>query len=724
MLRRVLHFLFLCLIVGFAVPMTAQKPALSADKPISYDAESGMLVAEGNARFQHQQAIVEADEIRYDQQENVVSATGNVRVTQEAIRLVTDHLIYDLDTRRFESGPFRAGSPPIFVEGESFAGTLDEIQLSDSTVYFREPDPITPRLDVEHGTIVPEERIAAEGVSLDLPLIGGIPLPDFDRAFGAAPPLEFAGDIGASGNLGAYVRSRILFPINLNGGVGANLDAYTSRGVLIGPAMRYHKETPDTYLDVNLSTGWIYDGGNRGEDVLGQSIEPSRYFGGLSFRRESGGLEIAGSTGVLSDSEVTRDFRPDRYSHTPTPDSYLEITQLWGDRFLSVFLRKSPNDFYGITERLPEIRIEQPTRVIGKTGLYHSWNASFVQYRVTRVTGLPENNYPPLLFSEDDDSLLASLFNQSAGVPDYEKTSFNNRSDINYALQFPVTLSRWAQFVPRAGLRYTFWDPNASGSSSRLAGEIGFDLKFHAFADWEIESRAWKIDGLRHVLRPVVQYRWQPTTWDGRLRDDAIYDRRIYSPLLPAIDLNDRRDVDMIGERQILRFGVENRLLTRDTETGTRTLLEFDLYQDIVPSVPDDAETLHGTYVEFRGMPARWLELAIAQKYHTENASLEETRLRASVRSAEAWQIDFALDFLDGVYDQYRTEGFYRLTPRLALFGGLRYDAQIGQLTRQVYGVRQRLGRTWELEYAIVLREGSEREGDFSFQMGLRLIDF
>lgn len=726
MLRRVpfTFILFLCAILGSALPLAAQELDLSADQPIAYDAGQRMLVAEGNARFAHEQAIVEADEIRYDQRAKTVSATGNVRVTREGVRLVTEHLTYDLDTREFVSGAYRAGYPPIFVKGESFSGTLDRIEISESTVHFREPDGITPHLAAGSATVVPDERLAAEDVRLVLPLLGGVPLPDVNRIFGAAPPLELSGAVGVSSHLGAYARTRLLVPLSTNLGVGANLDGYTSRGVLIGPALRYHLETPDRYLDVNLSTGWIYDAGSRGQDLLGRSIDPARYFGALSFRSEANGLEITGRTEFLSDSEMTRDFRPDRYSRTPEPDSFLEITQLRDDRFLSVFLRRSPNDFYGITERLPELRIEQPARPIGPTGLYHSWNASFLQYRVARVTGLPDPDYPALLFSETDDSLLGALFNETPGFPEFGDTAINNRSDLNYGLQYPLALSRWAQFVPRAGFRYTYWDPEESSSASRLAGELGFDLRLHAFAEWDVSNRTWKIDGLRHILRPVLQYRWQPISRDGDLADEARYDRRLYSPLMPAMDLADRRDVDMIGERQILRFGLENRLLTRETANGTRTLLEFDLYQDLVPSVPEGADDWHGTYLQIRSMPARWLELGISQKYHTEEASLEETRLRATVRSARKWEVDFALDFLDGVYDQYRLEGFYQLLPRIAVFGGLRYDAEREALTRQVYGVRQRLGRSWELEYAVVLREGSEREGDFSLQLGLRLAEF
>ena len=37
------------------------------------------------------------------------------------------------------SGPFRAGVPPLFVEGLSFEGTREEIDFSEVSLHFQEP---------------------------------------------------------------------------------------------------------------------------------------------------------------------------------------------------------------------------------------------------------------------------------------------------------------------------------------------------------------------------------------------------------------------------------------------------------------------------------------------------------------------------------------------------------------------------------------------------------
>ncbi len=720
--------IFLCLGCGLGIPTlgAATGPELSADRPISFDAGRGVLIAEGNARFEHEDILVIADEIRFNRAEERVTATGNVQVTRAGLRLVTHQLTYDLKTRYFTSGPFRAGHPPIFFEGASFEGTLDLLSLRNSSVFLREPDPYALSLQASDATLKGEDTITASGVRLGLPWGWSVPLPQFERSLSAAGPAEFSGNVGFRKNLGAFGRSTTLFPVTDTLSAGANLDLYSARGVLIGPALRYRVDSDEQYTDLRLSTGWIYDTGNRGEDLFDQPIDRHRGFGMLSFRTEVEALEISGRTQFLTDSETTRDFRPSIYSRDPAPDSYLEVIHLWEDRFLSLFLRRSPNDFYGMTERLPELSIQQPLRSLGETGAYHAWDATYLRYRITRAEGIADEIYPSLLFSEGDDSLLASIFNDYTGDPDYLKSHVQARADVNYAVQYPIALSNWAQFVPRAGGRYTFWRPESrseGSSASRTVGELGFDLTLHAFSDWNVQNRTWRIDGLRHLMRPVLQARWQPADWNGTLPEENRLDRRLYTPLIPTLDLRERRDVDMIDTRRIFRAGVENRLLTRDTAQGSRTLLELDLYQDLIPTVPSGADAWHGSYVELRSSPARWLELGLAQKYRTEGLSLEETRLRATIRSAERWEVTFAADFLDSVYEQYRLEGFYRVNPRFALFTGLRYDARRDELTQQVYGVRQRFGRTFELEYAVAFRQGSEREDDFSLRLGIRLLE-
>jgi lipopolysaccharide export system protein LptA len=724
--------LLLCLVIATSLSsiLPAQQMDLSSDDPISYDAGTGALVARGNARFEHQQVLVEADEIRYDEKARTIRATGNVRVTQEGIRLVTRNLTYNIDTKEIESGPFRAGYPPLFIEGESFGGTLGDLVLEEGRVHFREPEALTPTVTFDEATVRDQSRIEAEGVGLDLPLIGGIPLPRLSHDGGATPEIRFDGTMGYRDNLGAYARSEILLPVDDNWVLGGNFDLYTGRGVLLGPSIQYTAEDPEDkrLVRFELSSGWIADQGEeRGRDLFGDRIDHQRGFAEAELRYVQSNFEALAVTSFRSDSEVMRDFRPGRYRHNPSPDSFLELTQLWDDRFLSIFIRRTPNEYYGLTERLPEIRLDQPIRPLGETGLHHGGDVSYQRYRRTYAFGAG-SIYPPRSIFGDDD--ISDGFGRMPIDPNvrlragYFTADYVQRFDANYVIEGGFEVVSGVQFTPRAGVRYTRWEVDGADNPSRLATEFGFDLTAQGFRDWDYQNKTWGIDGLRHLIRPFLAYRLQPSEFSGDESVVPAYEMRPYSPLLPALDLRDRRDGDAIRDRHFVRLGIEQRLLTRDTKQGTRTLAELDIYQDLVLDLRDGLEDAHATYWEMRAQPASWLEFAIAQKYLTDEFSLEETRLRATIQSADQWQVSLSFDFLENVYDQYRLEGWYRLNSRFVLIGGIRYDAEREELTRQSYGLRHRISRSWELEYGVEFRKGAEREDNFSLFLGLNLVEF
>ncbi|MDV7398951.1 hypothetical protein RZS08_46515, partial [Arthrospira platensis SPKY1] len=104
-------------------------------------------------------------------------------------------------------------------------------------------------------------------------------------------------------------------------------------------------------------------------------------------------------------------------------------------------------------------------------------------------------------------------------------------------------------------------------------------------------------------------------------------------------------------------------------------------------------------YLQTRLQPARWLRLNFEQKVLTESLRAENFRVRASIVSARTWQVDLFADYLDGVIEQYAAQGFYQFHPRWAVTAAARYDARLDKWTRQRYGLRQRLGNSWYVEY-------------------------
>ncbi|MFA5257986.1 MAG: hypothetical protein WC360_07540, partial [Opitutales bacterium] len=150
--------------------LQAAAPELSADEPLVYDAQTQSLVARGNAVFSHEDFNVEADEIRYDQAGKVAYAMGNVRVTRPGFRLVADSLSYNVAGKSFSCGAFRAGYPPVFLEGKSASGSMERVELVDVVAYMGEPGAATPSVSAERMILSPGKRVLAIGAQ---PGVGG-----------------------------------------------------------------------------------------------------------------------------------------------------------------------------------------------------------------------------------------------------------------------------------------------------------------------------------------------------------------------------------------------------------------------------------------------------------------------------------------------------------------------------------------------------------------------
>lgn len=708
------------LLAGSLAAQATGNVEVSADDPITLDLNTQESVLTGNARFSDGNLIVEADEIRVNEKTQTVTATGNVRATRRGLRIVSERITYNYATKEFSSGPFRAGSPPLFVEGERFSGNLEEFDLEDSRFYYLEPEAASPALEVKSATIRPGGEVSGDGVHLDLPLLGGIPLPSFERSL-TAPTLSVRGNAGFRNRLGGFVQSEILAPFGEDLRIGANLDLYTRRGVLIGPALRYtDRRGGDDLTRLSLSSGWIADQGGdsiRGLDVLGEAIPYHRYLSDLELHHREGDFEALLHTSFLSDSEVERDFRDDRFDAAPHPDSFFEMTQLLGDAFLSVFVERNPHTFFRNLERVPEITFEVPYQTVGELPLVQAIKMRYLRFRTW--------GYDPDTPSWDGSEFA---WPEAVGLRFAPgENHWQDLGELTYSLRAPLKAGNWLAFTPVGELNtFVYQGADESGDESerrgtQLAG--GFDLEATVHADFAVRSEIWDINRLRHVVQPVAQYRYFRRTGDAFPHDRF----PSFRTTRPEIDFFSRRDrPDFGAHTHFLRTGLRNVIFARGESGDFRELAAIAVFHDAtwVPGDGTSGLADSAAYLEFSAQPARWLELRYDHRLGLSDNDYDEARLRAIIRSAEAWELELAVDYYEGLYHQYRAEGAYQLSTDLTFLAGVRFDALRNDVTRQLYGLRFQIGQAWSLETAVVLRSGSQREDDVGVEVSLRLLDF
>ncbi|MDC0497475.1 hypothetical protein OAN72_00725 [bacterium] len=687
-------------------------PELSSIEPLQFDEDSQRLVARGDAQLDFDNTRIRADRITYYQEFALADADGNVAINRDGSRLIADRLSYDGNESIFSVKNLKTGQWPYYMSGVSAGGTTDEATINGATVYYGNPSPFGLSVSSDEIKYISEgdsNYVSMDGATFR---IGSVPvfyLPAYKHYISDAPHYIDV-DGGSDSELGTYIQTTTLFPVASWLRLGANLDYYTKRGALAGPTAQYIYNSSTQSISSTLSTGYINDEGDdsdRSIDVLGQQIESDRGFAEWRHIHHIG--ERFTTTAVASywsDSEVTRDFREDLYDDNQRPDNFAEAVYAGDNWFVSAFSRFHPNDFQVVQERLPEVRADLLPIPIFNTGAYQRASLSYTQLR------------------ED--------LEDNRGIP---VESESDRFDLTYRIQRPFLLTNWLTFTPLAGARFTQYqnqeiDPfflttvSVDDSYSRDIYEIGFDLEARAYANYPTMNRTWGIDGLRHLVRPVMRYRYYSDPDD--LNEIATIDRQVFDMERPLLDLSDLRNIDQIAETHLVRLGVENLFQTRAEKYGSRTLAELNFYQDILFEKAtrydgSDEDTFNSTWVELVLKPAPWLKFDLASRFKTESLTLEELRTRTTVRSGEIWEIGLSTDLLNKQIDQYRLDFIYRISERYSFLSDVRFDAETGEFTRYQVGLSTHLGSTWEVLYAITFREDAKRESDVEFRIQLRL---
>ncbi len=720
---------------SLALGAAARQPELSADNPIILDAESQCLVATGNAVFTDGEFILRADEIRYNKGERLADAKGRVEAGRNGFLLAGEHFTYQGQTGIFSGEHFRLGGGSLFAEGGHFEGTLDRVEARDVRVWFREPDPYAPSLEADTLVLYPGKRFEAEKVKLRAGPLPVFYLPGFARELNR-PWAAAEARAGYRGNLGAYGQSEVLLPAGETWRAGGNLDYYTKRGVLIGPAWRAEEKGEESGYTHYFSGGFIRDYGERGLDRNAEAVPPDRYFAEARHRqRWRERWEFNSQLSWRSDSEVTRDFRRRHFHTNQQPDSFAEGLYLGRDYTISVFMRPRPNDFQLIHERLPEIRFDLAPKPLSGTGACQSLHAAAVRLRKESL-------------EEENRGISADKFG------------------LHYSLQRPVSLTRWLTLTPLAGCRvihYTGQEEFRSGNNrhlfrdeyrdyTRWTGELGADLEMAVHGQWDFRNEIWEIDGLRHVLRPVAKYRWHPDSGTGGDRilpveTFALAETAGLAPedfprpfefapaavILPPLDLEDIRYVDEQRETHVLRMGLENLLLTRHPGYGSRHLAELNLYQDFLfepdepgPATVEGERHWNATCARLFLNPAPWLDLSWENRLNTEKTEIAESAARLVLKSGDAWQAVFTANYWKPrgirLVSQYSLDVRCRPAPELAIRALWRYDEDRGGLTEHLYAVTRRLGRSWEISCQLRFREDARREEGAALSLHARLL--
>lgn len=712
------RFWILAASLGLALTCVAADPAPSAPKPafslpnIEADTfapeEGGKVIVALNARLQIKDSSINAKRIRFDTRTGIISAEGNVVYATRSLRILGEKVTVNPQAETIDAYDVRFGRSPIYFTAEELHIVKGDKTMRGVRMWNSEPDPLGIDLKIREANYSEKQDwLSLHGVT---PNLAGVPffhLPYYGQEGYQSIPYDLYLNTGSEDHQGRFIRSSFLMRTTPTLWVGGLLDYYSKSGVLIGPSVRFDswkKTGEDFQWKGRLQAGYINDRGELATDDYGRTPGRNRGFAlGEINGRANNGLEIAGSIFAESDPGFIRDFRPNLINQSGIPQANIEASLPYAGGYLSASLTAKADNFQDTVQKLPELRFDLPQNPLGLDG----WQQrSFISLGY---------------FSERPSaSLPLAAFQSATLASDAWSTA---RLDAYYGLSRPIVLTDWLTFKPVAGVRTTGWSSgiNGTGTASKVIGQAGFDLEGLATGSWNLVADKWSIDGMRHTIRPILQYRVMPGA-DRMIGSVPMTERSVSSTVLEEVDLADRLDAASTTDTQVARFGIRNTLETRDAKYGTRELLRADLFTDWRKGATA-AETGRSDFnVALQLTPAPWVTLGSSIRLPNGGGAPLESIQSLGFNSGDFWKTSFNWVELRDVTiaRQFIWTGNVRLNSIFSLVAGLNYDALAKQASYETIGLVQRIGNSWELEYGIDQRLDPLNGGHNSLGFHLR----
>lgn len=682
---------------GGAAP--ANPPAtgfrVTSDEPLTIDFKTGEGIARKNATLVAPPWSMTADEIRVNYKNREASATGHVVLTRPGLRVLAESATYHDATGELEVRDYRFGHPPLHVSGERAHGTADVMTFEHVTLTYGEPDRLAPRATASSLTLYREgERMEAHMLRAGFGVVPVFAMTGLSRGLDF-PKLEWDSRAGLDSTLGLHLGASAYAPVAPAFRPGLNLDLYSKRGVLIGPGLRYGSDTAPTATAGAMDFAWIHDLGNPGVDRFDDPIEDDRFF--WTWEHHAHGQDrrwsLNGQLALWSDPAVVRDFREDLFHRNQEPDTFVEGSLNGTGYILSAFARAQVNDFQFGVERLPEVRFDLLPLALGQTGVLLEMQAGAAALREQEPG--------------TDDTIETDRFDAYAGL----SRTFSSRSSLS--------------FTPVLGGRVTHYTraENGRDTYTRGLGEIGFDSGFRAWGVRHFDKPFLGLESVRHILHPTLQYRYVPEADKGREFIPDL-DRDAFLTRLQPLGLADRRDIDTLGEIDVVRVGLGNTVEARREDYGSVRLFELNFAADFHLDDGHKGNRASDLQTELRVTPAGWLDTWLFLRNDLETLEVKEMNLRVMLVDSTVWSLGFDGNYLADEIGQVRLFGRCAISEADEINGRLVYDTRERRFNEIRAGFSRRITQNWQFGLGAVWRNGQVRESDFGLMAEVRFLAF
>ena len=705
--------------------------------------ENGLAIAEDNVVIRYKDTAIYCDYGQYNPETRDVYLSGDVRMYREGRLFTAERALYNLETKVFSTADFQGEAMPFRFGGRSLS-TLGSNAYLVKDGLFTTSDSSKPDYFLRAKTvrIYTKDRVVFSNVKL---YVGRTPVfwyPYLYQSLNQDSGFMFIP--GYTNTWGAYLLTETSFPLTEHIAGKLRLDVLSDRGVGVGLEgrwgaakrqgnfLRSTSETKEQRKDreVQGDENWgrflsYYiqdsDPGTNKTSLNREPIDPSRYRVTLQDRTYwTEDIFTTVNINKLSDQRYLQDFDEGEFRTDPNPDNLLAITKWDEDYTLTLLGREQINDEFDGTERLPELALDVKRQPVFKSPLFYD--------------------------GETSAGFLRRNFAKGSAFPDYETF----RADTYHQLSLPGTYFGFLSFVPRFGLRATYYGDSGfteavtttrkvttpgkdggpdtvstettvdqllrtSGALFRPALTAGFESSFKFSKAYEdVQSRRWGLDGMRHVVQPYLNASFVFSDKDpgGILQ----FDRLNRSTQLAPIDFPQFNTIDSLDNWSILRLGVRNRLQTR-RDNDTLNWFEIDTFLDVNIDRPNfggysvlaDTGTFSNVFNRIRWNPLPWMTFQLDSQLPLLDSGFTEINSSLNLMVNQSLSVNLGQRFIDG-NSQFPNSnlvsfgGYYRVNDNWAFSFRDQYEFNDSVLENQVYQVHRDLS-SWVASLGLSVRD-------------------
>ena len=674
------------------------QPIIVDGDEVEYFEKEGKIVAKGNVSITHGDIKLTCDRIEVNTRTRRALCEGNVIIEQDEGTLTGDRIRYDFAKKEGEIIGGEVEAFPWFGRAEETAKVGEnEYLLRKGFITTCDLDRPHYRIKAGEIRVFPDEKIIAKNVFF---YIGKVPVLWFPYYY--HPIIQSRAKVqfmpGQSSDWGYFLLSAWRFYIRGNSRIDVLADYRSKKGFAEGVDFYYN--TADFEMP-GLGEGMVRSYFIHQNDKGTYERTPFRDEEGIDpvlrkrFQWKHRIDFDPGTVGMLefnkvSDVNVLKDYFYNEYEENyRTPLNYISVISSKRNYTFSIEANKRFNDFYTVTERLPEFKLDIPDQRLWNMPLYYGAETSATAF---------EKKY----------------------VSDSQPSETVNRFDTFHKFSYAATLGP-VECIPYGTFRGTAYSRTRWRDEAvyRTAAGGGLDVssRFYRIFDVETDVAGLDINGLRHIFSPSAGY------------------FHMHQPTVDKDNLFQMDSIDSLEKENGVTLSLENKLQTKRPSGDSMEavdLVRFIVSVDYLFRMEkkkfkfEKNGRFEDLAFDLELKPYKWLYIESKMEITPENEAVKTGSVEASLRPWDFFRVDMGYRYekmAPEPRNQFTFDLNYRLNPKWQVGLYERFDLQKGSIEEQQISITRDL-HCWEVEFTYDVDGGNFIEDDFTFWLVFKIKAF